>query len=127
MKKCRAGNGMHSDNAFIEIIKENSQRIESCRVGVYHQNGIVEHSNLSLTEKSRVVLLFTRIKWPEVTFTFFPTAFSCEACISNHSTFNDEGRCPMEKLSVHDINFDSQNMHVFRCPALILDANLQRG
>ena len=114
VEKHRADNGKCSDNTLIENITENSQSAEFCGVGAHHQNGVAERANRSLTGKARTVLMHARRKWTSAIFAcFWQMTFSHGAFVSNHSTFDDEGICPMGKLSGNYIDLDLSSMHTF--------------
>ena len=66
VKHYTADNGRFADNGFIEAINQKYQNITLCRVGVHHQNGIVENKNKILTTSTRTFLLHGIIMWPQM-------------------------------------------------------------
>jgi hypothetical protein len=71
----RADNGCFADTGFQKALKDANQKINYCRVGAHHQNGILERRIKELTLISRTLLLHAKRHWPDyITTMLWPFA-----------------------------------------------------
>jgi hypothetical protein len=111
VKHYQADSGQFSDNEFLATCNNLNQIIESCGVGVHHQNGIVENRNKQLTQTARVLLLPGMRMWPQmVDQMFLPITKKTAAERMNSLHIDIEGHTPASKFYGVNIEHTSENL-----------------
>jgi hypothetical protein len=120
--------GAFKANAFVDHIRNSSQRIQYCGTNAHHQNGVAERSIRTISNMARAHILHAAAHWPNgIDSSLWPMAVSQAVHIYNH-TPNEHGICPADifhgsLVPRHRI----LDFHTWGCPVFVLDPQLQSG
>ena len=64
IKHYHADNGQFVDNAFLQVVTEESQTMTYCGVNAYFQNGKAENRKRYLQDQTRKQLQHAKSRWP---------------------------------------------------------------
>jgi len=126
----------HTDNvpfgskAFMENIELNNQKIKFSGVGAHHQNGVAERAIKTITQLARAMLLHATIMWPDqANLELWPFAMDHAVYIYNNVPRIDNNKSSVELFSSTLLKDYAHlnRLHVFGCPAYVLDPTLQDG
>jgi hypothetical protein len=123
-----ADNGVFDTRNFLDEIQRCGQTIEFCGVGAHHQNGVAERAIRTVTEWARAMLLHAALHWPDrASLDLWPFAMNYAVYIWNTLPKRDLRISPQEIFTKTkcDSSHFLQRLHVWGCPAYVLDPKLQ--
>jgi hypothetical protein len=125
----QSDNGTFSAAEFVEEIHRNKQEIRFSGVGAHHQNGVAERAIGTIMRLARTMMLHAAIRWPEVADpSLWPMAVDYAVHLYDHLPTLGPGVAPIDFLTrTMTPRHHLQNMHVWGCPAYVLDPTLQDG
>ena len=120
--------GAFKANAFVDHIRNNSQRIHYCGTNAHHQNGVAERSIRTISNMARAHILHAAAHWPNgIDSSLWPMAVSHATHIYNH-TPNEHGVCPADIFHGSLVpRHRLLDFHTWGCPVFVLDPQLQSG
>jgi hypothetical protein len=115
----RAENGVYATKCFRESCMKKQQDLTFCAVGAHRQNGIVERSIRTITEKARTILLMP--------CTDGRTRYMKAISFHNNSIHKDNKSTPHELFTGESSKMSLMDFRIFGSPAYVLDKALQDG
>ena len=89
--------------AFVNNIREHSQRLRFCGANAHHKNGIAEHAIPSVSNRARALILHASAHWKYgKTSTLWQMAVTYATHLYNHLP-NAQGLCPAEVFTVSTV------------------------
>ena len=130
IKAYRADNHPFSGKIFQQDCDSKNQGLDFSGVGAHHQNAVAERAIQTITSWARAMMLHAVIMWPTATnLELWPFAMEHAVYLWNHLPVVDSKFAPVELFS--GTKFDSyshlRRLHVWGCPAYVLDPKLQDG
>ena len=112
-------------NSWTKSIKT----IDFSGVGAHHQNGVAERAIRTVTEWARAMLLQAALHWPEqARIDTWPFAMDYAVYLYNNMPKRDLRISPLELFTNTKLDHTHlRRMHVWGCPAYVLDPKLQDG
>ena len=115
--------------AFVNQIRDHSQRIRYCGANAHHKNGVAERAvMMSVSNMSRAMLLHASTHWKNgIDASLWPMAVKYATHQYNHVP-NAQGICPADHFTGSTIpRHRLRDIHVWGCPVYVLDPQLQAG
>lgn len=126
-----ADNGRFVDNAWVDSLEEEGQRITYCGVNAHWQNGIAERHIRDLKEQARTMLLHAQHHWPEANTTnLWPYALRTAGNIFNDAPQlkgDKKDSTPYEVFTGTKVQTEVRHHHTFGCPVYVTETNIQQG
>ena len=124
-----ADNGVFDTQEFMDEINRHKQTIDFSGVGAKHQNGVAERAIRSVTEWARAMLLHAALHWPEqARINTWPFAMNYAVYLYNNMPKQDLRIIPLELFTSTKLDHAHlRRLHVWGCPAYVLDPKLQDG
>ena len=125
----QADNGTFSAASFVKELHDRFQAVGYSGVGAAHQNGVAERNIGTIMSMARTNMLHAAVRWPETAdSSLWPMAVDYAVYLFNHVPNPVTGISPIE-LSTRTVlqNKDYHHLHVWGCPAYVLDPTLQGG
>ena len=127
--------GYHTDNGifgaaeFVDKIREMGQDVRFSGVGTPHQNGVAERAIGTVVRMATSMLLHAAIRWPDVAdASLWPMVLEYAAYVYNHMPHDNSGIAPIDIWTRTTWPREQlRNLHVWGCPAYVLDPKLQGG
>ena len=126
----QSDNGIFAAPAFMHEIKKGLQNIKFSGVGAHHQNSIAEQGIQTILMKAQPLLIHAAIHWPtQADSDLLPMTFDYALHHHNHMRHPSTGMLSPLALLQHTNTAHThfKDMHVWGCPALVLDPSLQDG
>ena len=123
-------NGIFTAQQFEAHLLSQSQTLKLSGVGAHHQNGVAERAIGLVVARARTMMLHAALHWPEVADTqLWPMALSYSVHLWNITPRLDSGFSPLEVFTGNkqEFDLDVRTLHVWGCPAYVLDPVLQDG
>jgi hypothetical protein len=114
--------------AFVQHIRDHSQRIRYCGANAHHKNGVAERAVQSVSNIARAMLLHASAHWKNgIDSSLWPMAVSYATYQYNHLP-NAQGLCPADLFTGSTVpRHRLRDIHVWGCPVYVLDPDLQAG
>ena len=114
--------------AFVQHIREHSQRIHYCGANAHHKNGVAERAVQSVSNIARALLLHASAHRKNgIDSSLWPMAVSYATYQYNHLP-NSKGLCPADLFTGSTVpRHRLRDIHVWGCPVYVLDPDLQAG
>ena len=125
----QADNGTFSAAAFVKELHERYQEVGYSGVGAAHQNGVAERNIGTIMSMARTMMLHSAVRWPETAdSSLWPMAVDYAVYLFNHVPNPVTGISPVELSTRTALQHkDYHHLHVWGCPAYVLDPTLQGG
>ena len=126
----RGDNGVFRSQEFLEAIQRSQQSITFSGVGAHHQNGVAERAIKTTIELARAMLLHAALFWPDsINESLWPFALDHAIYLWNNLPNADTGLTPTEIFTQTRLDSPKHlaRMHVWGCPAYVLEPKLQDG
>ena len=123
-------NGIFTAQQFQAHLQSQNQTLKLSGVGAHHQNGVAERAIGLVVGRARTMMLHAALHWPEVADTqLWPMALSYSVHLWNVTPRLDSGFSPLEVFTgcKQEFDLDVRTLHVWGCPAYVLDPVLQDG
>ena len=129
IKAYNTDNGIYTATEFQKELDKEGQQIRFSGVGGHHHNGVAENAIKTTIRSARTSMIHSALRWPEMTAKeLWPLALSHTVWLHNNTPRSANGYSPEElwcrSKSQHN---DLQRMHVWGCPAYVLDPRSQDG
>jgi hypothetical protein len=120
--------GAFKANAFVQHIREHSQRIHYCGANAHHKNGVAERAVKSVSNMARALILHASTHWKDgIDSSLWPMAVTYATHLYNHLP-NAQGLCPADIFTGSTVpRHRLKDIHVWGCPIYVLDPHLQSG
>ena len=121
-------NGVFKANQLVQHVRDTEQQLRFCGVNAHHQNGAAERAIRTVSNIARAMLLHASAHWKGgIDSTLWPMAVHHAAYLYNH-TPDATGICPADIFMGTTVpRHRLQDLHVWGCPAFVLDPVLQQG
>ena len=112
--------------AFVQHIRDHSQRIRYCGANAHHKNGVAERAVQSVSNIARALLLHASAHWKNgIDSSLWPMTISYATYQYNHLP-NAQGLCPADLFTGSTVpRHRLRDIHVWGCPVYVLDPDLQ--
>ena len=128
MEVYQADNSRFSELGFREAIAEANQIRTVYKVGLHHQNGIIERYIQDITKSGRTLLLHDKRHWPKaIGAILWPFALKATKGRRNHLKLDEHGLATIHKLSKAFTNVEIKHWHTWRCPVFVIETKAQSG
>ena len=120
--------GTFKAKAFVQHIRNHSQRIRYCGANAHHKNGVAERAVQSVSNIARAMLLHASAHWKNgIDSSLWPMAVAYATYQYNHLP-NAQGLCPADLFTGSTVpRHRLRDIHVWGCPVYVLDPDLQAG
>jgi hypothetical protein len=121
-------NGVFTAQAYQDELAKLHQKITLSGVGAHHQNGSAERQIGVSFGMARTMMLHAKMRWPKAIGTkLWPMAIKHAQHILNHLP-DENNICPLDLVLKTTVPRSVlRNLHVWGCPAYVLDPRLQDG
>jgi hypothetical protein len=128
VKSYLTDSGAFKANAFVQHIREHSQRLRFCVANAHHKNGIAERAVQSVSNISRALILHASAHWKDgIDLSLWPMAVTYATHLYNHLP-TATGLCPADVFTGRTVPCHClQDLHVWGCPIYVLGPQLQGG
>jgi hypothetical protein len=122
-------NGVFAAKEFMLEIHNMQQSIGFSGVGAHHQNGVAKQSIGTIMVMARTLMLHAAIRWPDVSDAcYWPMAVDYAVYQYNHGPKLVTTAAPIDLLLKTMVpRHRLHDLHVWGCPAYVLDPKLQDG
>jgi hypothetical protein len=130
LKEFRADNVPFNSAEFRRNLQANGQIITFSGTGAHHQNGVAECAIQTVTRWARAMLLHSILLWPDTAdLALWLFALTHAVYLWNNLPSKQSSLAPLEIFSrTRFPNYHHlRRLHVWGCPAYVLDPNLQDG
>ena len=119
-------NGVFKATEFQDELIKGGQGITFSGVGAHHQNAMAERAIGVTVSLARTMMLHAKLRWPKAIQTvLWPMALKHAQHLVNHVP-NHNNVCPMDLVLKTTVPRHAlKNLHVWGCPAYVLDPKLQ--
>ena len=115
-----------NDNNIRGYFIKGGQTLTHCGVGAHHQNAVAETKIKLVCYSSRIILLHTKRKCPNViAISLWPYAIQSVVERNNRVSLDADGRSPIEKFFNTEDHINPTYCHTWGCPVYILDEENQ--
>jgi hypothetical protein len=126
IQQYHADNGRFAERKWIEDVQRKVQILTFAGVVAHHQNGKAEKRVRDLHDMARTSLIHAYRMLPDaINVHLWPYALRHANEAINMTTFKDFICTPLEKFSDTKIRPNYRNIHIFGCPAYVLDGSIQ--
>ena len=123
-----ADNGVFTASEFQDELVKNQQGLTLSGVGAHHQNSMAERAIGTVVSMARTMMLHAKLRWPKAVSTkLWPMALKHAQHLMNHVP-NINNVCALDLVLQTTLPRHAlKNLHVWGCPAYVLQPKLQDG
>ena len=122
-------NGVYTSKEFMKELDASGQGIKHSGVGGHHHNGVAENGIKNVVRIARTLMIHAALRWPSMSdCALWPLALAHAVYLHNHTPDSDTKLSPEEIwCKTKSPHTDLARMHVWGCPAYVLDPRSQDG
>jgi hypothetical protein len=121
-------NGVFTSSQFQDELSSKEQGLSLSGVGAHHQNAMAEREIGIAFSMARTMMLHAKLRWPKaVSAKLWPMVIKHTQHLLNHLP-SQNNVCPLDLILRTTVPRDHfRTLHVWGCPAYVLDPKLQDG